>query len=129
MDQYEKAANQILQYMEENNLDYTEKQQKADAARDKFLAKYSPDQLKAVPDDQLLDEAKQLARDLTHNGPVAVKYARRCMNIYYESGDEDHRVFSELVKELYFDDHMDERLEAINSFNEKRQPDFSKKKE
>ena len=84
--------------------------------------------LKVVPDDELLDAAKEVAKELTRNGPVAIKWARRAMNILREAGDAEHRAYSDLLKELYFDDHMDERLEGIQSFNEKREPDYSKKK-
>ena len=79
---------------------------------------------KVVPDDELLDAAKELAKEITRNGPVAIRLARRCMNIYRASGIEDHRQYAEFFKELYFDDHMDERLEAIQSFNEHREPNF-----
>ena len=81
---------------------------------------------KVVPDDQLLDAAKDLARELTRNGPVAIKWARRCMNIYRDRGNEEHRAYGDLLKELYFEDHWDERVEAIESFNGHREPNYKR---
>lgn len=80
--------------------------------------------IKVVPDDQLLDEAIELAETFRYVSPSAVKMAKRAMAITHNRGLEDDRALQAMCSEAFFRDHFDERLEALRAFSEKRKPRF-----
>lgn len=77
---------------------------------------------KVVPHDQLLKEAKQLAKKLSAQGPIALRYAKEAIN----SGmDLTLPQGLRLEADLYFlIQTTDDRIEGIAAFREKRSPRF-----
>ncbi len=75
-----------------------------------------------VPDDQLLDAAKEMARKILSKGPIAVRLAKRAINegleVSLEKGLEiEARYFAEVFA-------SEDRVEGTKAFVEKRPPSF-----
>jgi len=77
---------------------------------------------KVIPHDQLLKEAKELAKRISAQGPVALRYAKEAIN----SGmDLTLPQGLRLEADLYFlIQTTDDRMEGIAAFREKRPPGF-----
>lgn len=80
--------------------------------------------LKVVKDEDLLDEAMKIAEEIVTAPPSGVKLARKAMNIWRDRGKAEHDAFASMVSRTFFEDHFDERMEALNAFNEKRKPNY-----
>ena len=75
-----------------------------------------------VPDAELMPRARALAAEIAANAPLAVQSAKRMMRMGLSENFNDHvqRVFLQLLPLFRTDDFR----EGINSFVEKRPPDF-----
>lgn len=78
------------------------------------------------PSDQLLDEAKKLARKFVHGkSPVAIALARQMM---YRNSAEPHPVAAHQIDSLaMFYTSVGDGKEGVRSFIEKREPKFQQK--
>lgn len=78
--------------------------------------------LKVVPQDQLLDTARSLARDIARHSPVALRYAKRSLTtIEFMDLKEGYEFEQGLTGEL--SDHPDSK-EAVAAFLEGREPTY-----
>ncbi len=77
---------------------------------------------RVVPDDQLMDEAMALARQIAANAPLAVQAAKRMMRMGLNEtfGDHVHHVYLQLLP--LFRTH--DMKEGMLAFMEKREPRF-----
>lgn len=80
---------------------------------------------KVVPVEQLMDEAKALAQKIAQNPPLAVKFAKRAVNVGMQMD-----LMSGLDYETYCATILvtsDDRVEGFKAFTEKRKPVFKGK--
>lgn len=81
--------------------------------------------LKVVPPNLLLSEARDLALEITKNGPVAVKQAKFAINYGSVTDLETGLVIEEKAYEVTIP--TEDRLEGLNAFKEKRKPNYTGK--
>ena len=76
----------------------------------------------AVPEDQLLDKAKEIALAIAENGPVGVQAAKKALREGYDLPFEEalEVEWAEYLKTIPTKD----RLEGLRAFSEKRKPDY-----
>ena len=76
----------------------------------------------AVPEDQLLDKAKEIALAIAENGPVGVQTAKKALREGYDLPFEEalEVEWAEYLKTIPTKD----RLEGLRAFSEKRKPDY-----
>ena len=76
----------------------------------------------AVPEDQLLDKAKEIALAIAENGPVGVQAAKKALREGYDLPFEEalEVEWAEYLKTIPTKD----RLEGLKAFSEKRKPDY-----
>ena len=77
---------------------------------------------KVVPADQLLDEAKKLAKKIMKNGPIGVMHAKQAMNDGYDMNIDDALMCENEAFAKSFG--TKDRLEGVTAFLEKRKPEF-----
>ncbi len=77
---------------------------------------------KVVPADSLAEEARNLAREIAENAPLAVQASKRMMRagLSEEFDDHVHHVFLQLLPLFRTKDFR----EGMLSFLEKRKPEF-----
>lgn len=80
--------------------------------------------LKVVKDDQLLETACQVAEEFANRAPTAIRLAKKAMTQTDTQGLADDLAVELICNQVFFQDHMDERVEALRSFLEKRPPNF-----
>ncbi|MCC7016336.1 MAG: enoyl-CoA hydratase/isomerase family protein [Rhodospirillales bacterium] len=76
-----------------------------------------------VPRAQLMGKALEIARQIAENAPLAVKAAKRLIQLSYESPLAVSNEYQEAVRQNL--EHTDDCREGLNSFAEKRKPRFS----
>ena len=76
----------------------------------------------AVPEDQLLDKAKEIALAIAENGPVGVQAAKKALREGYDLPFEEalEIEWAEYLKTIPTKD----RFEGLQAFSEKRKPDY-----
>ena len=76
----------------------------------------------AVPEDQLLEKAKEIALAIAENGPVGVQAAKKALREGYDLPFEEalEVEWAEYLKTIPTKD----RLEGLKAFSEKRKPDY-----
>ncbi len=76
----------------------------------------------AVPEDQLLDKAKEIALAIAENGPVGVQAAKKALRDGYDLPFEEalEVEWAEYLKTIPTKD----RLEGLKAFSEKRKPNY-----
>ena len=76
----------------------------------------------AVPEDQLLEKAKEIALAIAENGPVGVQAAKKALREGYDLPFEEalEVEWAEYLKTIPTKD----RLEGLRAFSEKRKPDY-----
>ena len=76
----------------------------------------------SVPQDQLLDKAKEIARNIAENGPVGVQAAKKAVREGYDLPFEESLEieWAEYLKTI----HTKDRLEGLQAFSDKRKPDY-----
>lgn len=77
---------------------------------------------KLVPADQLMDEAKGLAKAIMKNGPMGVINAKQAINDGYDMDIDDALACENNAFAKAFGSK--DRLEGVTAFLEKRKPDF-----
>lgn len=80
---------------------------------------------KVVDQDELMDEALTLARKITNNAPIAVRFAKKCINDNYDLNAKEaisleNKLFSECFS-------SDDQKEGMNAFLNKEKPLFKNK--
>lgn len=80
---------------------------------------------KVVPQEQLINEAINLARKIASNGQLAVRYAKTSINRGIESDIETGMIVEKDLFGLCF--ASEDQKEGMNAFLEKRKPNFSLK--
>lgn len=78
-----------------------------------------------VPADQVMEEALKMARKITYNAPLAVKYAKKAINLATESSMAVGMLYEELASTFCFG--TEDKNEALQSFIEKRPPVYKSK--
>lgn len=66
-----------------------------------------------VPDDSVLDAAKELARRIAGNSPLALRLAKRALNAVFETTDAQLRLESALQAVLFEDPEKERRMTAF----------------
>lgn len=78
-----------------------------------------------VPKEQLMDKAFAIAREIAENAPLAVKAAKRLIQLGYETNLTVANEYQEAVRQNL--EHTQDCREGLNAFAEKRKPRFSGK--
>jgi enoyl-CoA hydratase/carnithine racemase len=106
----------IVGYAKAAEIIFTGRTLSADAAAELGLVN------RVVPDDVLMKEAMEMAREIASNAPLAVRAAKRMMRMAENETFQQnvHHVFLQLLPLMRTDDFK----EAMMSFMEKREPNF-----
>ncbi|MGN1400602.1 MAG: enoyl-CoA hydratase-related protein [Bacillus sp. (in: firmicutes)] len=78
--------------------------------------------MKAVPAGEVLRESRKLAHSIMENGPVAVRQAKKAIELGMETSLENGLAIERLCYRETIP--TEDRLEALNAFAEKRRPIF-----
>jgi len=73
---------------------------------------------KVVPDDEVLEEAKELARAILKNGALAVRLAKLNLNNSVRTGQDSGLLLEQITQAVLFE--SEEKYERMTSFLEKR---------
>ena len=77
---------------------------------------------KVVPRDQLMDEARALARKLASGPPLAQRVIKRAMHKGFEMDWRSLAEYQQALGDVLWE--TDDHMEGVNSFMEKREPRF-----
>lgn len=81
---------------------------------------------RVVPDGEVLDRAVALAREIAHNGPLAVRAAKASMNALVRSDPSNAITVESALQATLFDSN--DKRERMRAFLEKRDRDSKQKK-
>ncbi len=73
---------------------------------------------RVVPDDEVLDAAKDLAREILANGSLAVRLAKLCLNNSSRTGQDSALLLEQISQAVLFE--SEEKRERMTAFLEKR---------
>ena len=78
---------------------------------------------KVVPNEQLMDEARALARKLASGPPLAQRAVKRAMHKGFEMDWKSLGEYQQALGDVLWE--TDDHMEGVNSFVEKREPRFA----
>lgn len=78
---------------------------------------------KVVPNEQLMDEARALARKLASGPPLAQRAVKRAMHKGFEMDWKSLGEYQQALGDVLWE--TDDHMEGVNSFVEKREPRFT----
>jgi enoyl-CoA hydratase/carnithine racemase len=78
---------------------------------------------KVVPNDQLMDEARTMARRLASGPPLAQRAVKRAMHKGFEMDWRSLGEYQQALGDVLWE--TDDHMEGVNSFVEKREPRFA----
>ncbi len=77
---------------------------------------------KVVPQEQLMDEVMKIAGKITANAPIAVRYAKKCINGNYDMNAKEAIAFeNQLFSDCF---NSEDQKEGMTAFLNKAKPDF-----
>lgn len=79
--------------------------------------------LKAVPAEELMETVLELAYEILKNAPIAVKYAKQCMEISLEPVLRQGLEYENALFGACFQTH--DQIEGMQAFIEKRKPEYT----